>query len=360
MDIKKNSTKHKKGAGVDLSTILVLMRWAGFWEPSESSRLVRAIYTIFSWINITIGVSVTVLPCVLFFVDTISPVAIAGSLTLAMSFLRALLTTIRFVWIRDKAKKLVNRMQKQKLSYENDQNRHEEIHKKAGKEAKLLERIVLGIYTFLTFLSLSVPLILTVSQRNDGGVDTNSTTEHKLYLPIICWYPWSTSNIVYYIISFTHQAYAHIITGYQIAFLTIFNLSIIIHVSAQLQVLCAEFKDVRKNEISILTTGKKYQIADVATTDRSTGFRGKEREKNMLAKTIRNNDEWSGPNAQNILQNRDNERDGSRLMVDGRGHQSWEECHDIVSGDEINTNSSEYIINQRLKGCIRQHQEILR
>ena len=80
----------------------------------------------------------------------------------------------------------------------------------------------------------------------------------------------------------------------------------------------------------------------------------------MLAKSIKNNNEWGDPKAQNTLQNEDNEKDGSRLLADGRGKQKRYESHDIVSGDQRDTNSNEGIINQRLKRCISLHHEITR
>ena len=42
MGTKKNSTKFQTRAGVDLSKILQLMRWAGLWEPAQSSRLLKS------------------------------------------------------------------------------------------------------------------------------------------------------------------------------------------------------------------------------------------------------------------------------------------------------------------------------
>jgi hypothetical protein len=376
MDIKKDSTKHQKHTGVDLSKLLVLMGWAGLWEPTESSRLVRAIYNYFAWLNIMWVASVTGLQCVPFFLENMTTLRVANNLAVTMSFARALLTSARFVWIREKAQKLVKRMQKHALSYENDQNTHEEIHKKARREAKLVERMSVALYTILTSSVLSVPLILTIKQSSDGEVDTNSTTEmdmnsttdmdmistteRRFYLPLGCWYPWSTSNILYYIISYIHQAYAYMLIAYHLAFNIAFNLSISIHVSAQLKMLYAEFKDVRTDGISTLNTGKKYQIADVAMREKNSRVRGQRRAKNTLEKAIKDNNKWRDSNPQNALQNGDNKKDWSRLMLDGSGHQSCSECHDNVSGGEMNTDSVEIAINKRLMGCIRQHQDIIR
>jgi hypothetical protein len=315
------------------------------------------------------------LQCYTFFLDTIDPVTRATRLTVVISRVKIILSVIRFVWLRKKAQKLVIWIQKHTSYSENEKNPGEEINKNAGREAKLIRRTMLAVYAFLVGSDALIPLIRTLSQRSGNQLETNTTTERKMYFPVASWYPWITSNVEYYIICYIPHAYSYITIMFDNVCLMIFNLSVTIHVSAQLRILRAEFKDVRRNGTSILNDRKKFQIADIAVTDRSSRFRERRRLKNVLAEKPKDDDddERNDCDTQNTLHGEEatqtesqdisslssNERDASGLMVDVRDHRSGCEISH-VSADGKDTNHVEYIINRRLIGCINQHQKIIR
>ena len=227
-----------KNLGVDLKLHIAALKLVGLWKLSGASPLLHFLYEFFAWFNIILVGFNAVSDLTYLFINDIDLPTISDAVTTIGSFVKGFLLSMKFILMKERVCRLVEKMEQIKSSRENATESETNILRQADREAKIITAYVFVPHFILVAFMNAVPLML------NRHVDNYTNSTEPLHLQYKGWFPFDVTHGANYRIALLSQSVGMWIVYVYVSVFETISVAIMIQISAEFDIAYNNFQSL--------------------------------------------------------------------------------------------------------------------